>query len=233
MATSLVTSGGQGGRYVWRHNTILAMYDCQTFDAHGNFDYGSNRGTITTEIYDNKVVMGMGSNCGYNQFADIRGGTNMIFNNDVTSKFTFESGNATFQLREEHAGPNATCTDGWPNRGSYPCVDQIKDTFIWGNTVKTPDTAPVSFYPNSFQGVDEGILQLNRDFWFPTSGLEAGRPTTCIDQSFYGATDSGKLFKCSPDNNWVLQYVPYTYPHPLTQSIVLTLSAPINLRVIN
>ncbi|MGZ3826820.1 MAG: hypothetical protein ACXVCR_17845 [Bdellovibrio sp.] len=71
------------------------------------------------------------------------------------------------------------------------------------------------------------------------SGLLANRPTTCTTNSLeagggvgYWATDTNKLYRCSAKNTWVVQYAPYTYPHPLVVGTVsVTLAAPTNLRV--
>jgi hypothetical protein len=186
------------------------MYDCQTLDAHGNLGNfpDGNRGTVGTEIYNNNITMALGSNCGWNQFIDVRGGTNMIFNNVLVSKFSVASGNVNFQLREEHCGSGGTCSGNWPDNGTYPCYQQIKDTFIWNN--KANDDL---LNPRVGSGSD--CIQLNRDYWTPASGLDAGKPGTCADNTFYGATDTGKLYKCHPANTWNLYYAPYTYPHPL------------------
>ena len=64
-------------------------------------------------------------------------------------------------------------------------------------------------------GAVDIYVALNRDYWMPTYGLESLRPATCTANTYYGATDSGKLWKCTTTNTWSLQYTPYTYPHPL------------------
>jgi hypothetical protein len=56
-------------------------------------------------------------------------------------------------------------------------------------------------------------------------GTQANRPTTCTSSTLesgggvgYFATDqgpAGTLYRCSAANTWTVQYVPYTYPHPL------------------
>jgi hypothetical protein len=193
------------------------MYDCQTLDIHGNLGNfpDGNRGTVSTEIYNNNITMGLGTNCGWNQFLDMRGGTNMVFNNIMTSKFAVSSGNASWQLREEHAQPGETCSGRWPDGGIYPCTHQIKDTFIWNNTAKIIGGTPEPFLPHIGQGGSEGIITENVDYWLPTSNLDSDKPQACIENSYYGATDTGKLYKCHPANTWVTSYTPYVYPHPL------------------
>ncbi|MGZ3805216.1 MAG: hypothetical protein ACXVB4_13455, partial [Pseudobdellovibrionaceae bacterium] len=73
-------------------------------------------------------------------------------------------------------------------------------------------------------------------------GLLANRPSTCTTNSLeagggvgYWATDTNKLYRCSANNTWVVQYAPYTYPHPLSLGTVSAtpLAAPANLRIIN
>jgi hypothetical protein len=57
-------------------------------------------------------------------------------------------------------------------------------------------------------------------------GSLALRPTTCTTGVGYWATDDGnwnqsgvggqgRLYVCTAPNTWTLQYMPYTYPHPL------------------
>jgi hypothetical protein len=159
--TGGITSGGQGGRYVWRNNRVLGTYDCQTLDVHGNLGSypGGNRGTVATEVYNNNITLATGSNCGWNQFIDVRGGTNIIFNNTLTSKFSVSSGNVNFQLREEHCGSDGTCSGGWPDSSIYPCYQQIKDTYTWDNFMNGELFVPV-VEPGS-----SSCVQLNRDYF--------------------------------------------------------------------
>jgi hypothetical protein len=56
-----------------------------------------------------------------------------------------------------------------------------------------------------------------------TSGVGSGflstRPSTCTPKVAYWATDTNTLYQCSVTNTWTPYYTPYTYPHPLTQSL--------------
>lgn len=81
-------------------------------------------------------------------------------------------------------------------------------------------------------------LQANRDYFTSApsftgatgvgSGPLANRPTTCTTGVGYWATDqgtwnrkqaspSGQLYRCTVPNTWSLYYVPYAYPHPLSE----------------
>jgi hypothetical protein len=75
-------------------------------------------------------------------------------------------------------------------------------------------------------------------------GTLANRPTTCTTNASeagggvgYFATNQGSqgtLYRCSATNTWTVQYVPYTYPHPLVSGggvAAVSLLAPTNLTV--
>ena len=85
-------------------------------------------------------------------------------------------------------------------------------------------------------------------------GTLANRPSTCTHTTApngengggvaYWATDQGEwnssnagpdgqLYRCSATNTWTVQYIPYTYPHPLQQGRVVPVpSAPTHLRIV-
>jgi hypothetical protein len=74
-------------------------------------------------------------------------------------------------------------------------------------------------------------------------GTLANRPSTCTTGSLepgggvgYFATDQGPdgtLYRCSATNTWTVQYVPFTYPHPLRNGITgpTAPAAPTNVRI--
>ena len=207
---SAITSGGQGGRYVVSHNTIntiSANADNQHYDAHGTL--GGNRGTVAVEIYNNTLT----TKAAAWQFLDHRGGTARIFNNKIIKP----SSDILFEMREE---------DG----AGYPALDQVKDAFYFNNTYG-PTTGQENTGAPQVRSGSEFWIQLNRDYWTPASGVEADRPGTCSTDTYYGATDTGKLYKCQPANTWMLQYASYTYPHPLTQMDQQSPNAPTGLKV--
>jgi hypothetical protein len=211
---SLFTSGGQGGRYVVRHNTFdatLATGTGQYFDIHGTL--GDNRGTVGAEIYDNVLR----TRTGAYQFVDVRGGTDLVFNNRTIKP----ASDIEIQLREE-------------DTGAYPLLDQVTNTYLWNNTYGPTTGSENSITPFVAQG--QAYVQLNRDFFLPLSGPEAGKPGACMPGALYGSSDTGKLFRCVATNTWQLLYQPYTYPHPLTAEgppPPAPPSAPKNLHIIH
>lgn len=215
-ATSGLTSGGQGGRYVWRHNLVTAMYDPQVLDVHGEYS-GTDPGSVSAEIYDNTINMCQrtpndGVECGVNQFLDLRGGTAMVFNNKLYSKFTIASGNVRWQMRADNCQANNTCA---PGNTAPPCLHQVTNTFVWNNYVANDNNNQlVNSIASGNQG-GSGCIVLNRDYWRPAIGTESAKPGTCTINAYYGSTDTDKLWKCTATNVWTLQYQPYTYPHPL------------------
>jgi hypothetical protein len=199
---------GHGGRMAFRHNTVTNYPDFDMFDSHGNQakpsvdDWRANRGV---EIYHNTLGMKRPA-AGHARAWYHRGGEGMMFNN-AFSKTGAETG-MDINLTEE---------DGWRTDWGCPCgppgFDTVFNTYIWNNTFAGTELA------TSFESAsDSNYITQNVQYWLPAKGLEANRPATCADNSFYGTTDTDKLFKCHPANTWTLQYQPYTYPHPLRAS---------------
>lgn len=189
----LLTSGGQGGRYVYRYNVVntdQAGATRQHLDAHGTL--GTNRGTPSLEVYRNVFMVHFTAF----QLLDQRGGTGRIFQNRVIKS----SSDIELQLREE-------------DTGIYPLLDQITDTFYWGNTYGPTTGLEKAIMPIVSQGGD--YVQLDQDYFTPPTGTEAVRPGTCAVNTYYATSDTDKLFKCTAHDKWTLYYMPYTYPHPL------------------
>lgn len=155
-------ASNNGSKYVFRYNTVNDGYlNAQAIDAHGN-KFGGERGSRSYEIYSNKLTiehrwLGM---C-------IRGGDGVIFDNEMT-------GDLTRPIDLMHEGRNG---DGNCN---YPCVDQIRELYMWGNTYNRKP-APVNVRHTS-------IIKENRDYFMHK------KPG----------------------------YVPFTYPHPLTEESIPT-----------
>lgn len=142
---ALITSGGQGGRYVFRHSIVdtTGLSDNQHFDMHGDFD-GGNRGTVCAEIYG---VIVRTKSSSY-QFLDQRGGTALVFSNAVVHPTT----GLGFQLREE-------------STGTYPLQDQVADSYYWSNTYGPTTGLENSATPQVLSGSSTNYIQLGRDYW--------------------------------------------------------------------
>jgi hypothetical protein len=165
-------------------------------EAHGNPGWV---GTRWWEYYDNK---------GTNYAFCSRAGSGLMFDNTGTEAF--------IMLGEEDSGYPAPYQIGMGQGGtsSFPA-------YVWNNPV-TPDLNTSGLCAN----VQSGMVQLNRDVFYPSGGTTL--PATCTVGQGYWKTDAGghwdatsgnanngALYKCTATNTWTLYYVPYTYPHPL------------------
>jgi hypothetical protein len=132
---SAITSGGLGGRYVFRYNSISNPFDYDILDVHGNLQpvtsqYSPNgsRGVPCVEIYENTVVSDRGSH----RLLHLRGGTGIVYDNSVTQT---RSTDTCIGLIEE---------DGVMGFVSGPPgYDTIKDTYIWNNRVNGTLIVPI------------------------------------------------------------------------------------------
>lgn len=198
-----IVETGRGGRIVFRHNTINGYGGAggEVWDAHGvNGTYPTDTGTVTIEYYNNSVGLSASS-----RVLNHRGGRAIVFNNSVTGS----------------GGINMTEYQGWSycTSSPYPKPQQVNNSYYWGNTAggsaMTPSLLCTSGGCSSCNQNDSMYIQLNRDYWLPSSGLDASKPSTCSVGARYGATDTGKLYACNTTNVWTTIYTPYTYPHPL------------------
>lgn len=219
--SSFVSEQGQGGRIVFRHNTITGYTcgGCEVWDLHG--DQGTGGTTISAEFYHNTV------NDGGQRWMHHRGGQAIIANNTISS-----------------GGWNFTEYRSWGGNGicsPYPAPGQINNSFYFNNIVGGSNQLP-TFSNGGSSGICGGggeavYLVLNRDYWRPTFGLASARPATCTanNDTFYGSTDTDVIYKCTATNTWTPFFTPYTYPHPLrgggSSSDLTPPSAPTNLRV--
>jgi hypothetical protein len=186
-------SGGQGGRFVLRHNTISCPFDTVTLgeiDAHGNQapvcgqqdlgletfvpgtrcpDDDQHRGAVSIEVYGNTIEIGNA----LGRYFSIRGGTGVIYDNVVTGE-----PNTMVHFWEEEAYRFAA----WGS--SYPGWDGIHDYHVWNNTLN----GEVRGGSVSAPGYAYFIRQ-DRDYF--------ERPPDRPGDRHYG-------------------YLPFTYPHPLT-----------------
>jgi hypothetical protein len=217
---AFISETGQGGRLAFRHNTITgyACSGCEVHDIHG--DQG-DRGSVSSEYYHNTVNVGTS---GTYRWVHHRGGQGIFANNTVNR-------NISFQFTEYKSwGGNGYCE-------SYPAKDQINNSFYFNNSLSGSVLSPRHTVYDDGSGTptcgaspyDAGYILQNNAFWLPNYGPEASLPATCTanDHTYYGTTDTDKIYKCTSMNTWTVYYTPYTYPHPLRAD----LPAPANLRI--
>lgn len=132
-------ASNNGSKYVFRYNTIDdGNLNAQAIDVHGN-KFSWPKGSRYYEIYNNKMKvthrwLGM----------RIRGGDGVIFDNEL-------SGDITYPIDLMHEGKDG---DG---NCSYPCEDQIRDLYMWGNTYNGK--------PSPINVRHPSLIKENRDFF--------------------------------------------------------------------
>jgi hypothetical protein len=132
-------ASNNGARYVFRYNTIIDNREnAAAVDAHGWGFFP--RGSRQYEIYENTVKNAVPRYGGVLP----RGGDGVIFNNRFSSNVTYE-----ILLTNERG-----CT------GTYPLPDQIRELYIWNNTLIEGHSAGI--FVQSGCG---SVIQLNRDYF--------------------------------------------------------------------
>jgi len=201
---------GRGGRIVFRHNTITGYGGggAEVWDAHGvNGVYPTDTGTVSIEYYNNNIQLAASS-----RVLNHRGGMGIVFDNVVT-------GSGGYFSMTEYQGWSYCTSAG------YPKPQQVNNSYYWNNTsggnAMNPSLTCASGGCSTCGQYDSMYIQLNRDYWLPTSGVDSAKPSSCTQNGFYGSIDTGKLYRCNA-NSWGLQYTPYTYPHPLVSGASAT-----------
>jgi hypothetical protein len=224
----------QGGKYVIRYNSVDLTQDPElyhsgtvgaqsAFGTHGNqgvpedyWECNTNawRSPAVIEFYANNVAgRWLGRLNGF------RGGSILCFSNIVTSVHY----NPIFIFREEENV--ASGYDFSPSRTNWPAEDQVHNSFFWANfsngiQMESDPSTYFTVFDNSV------FIQQNRDFWLHAPQGTGGR------EYFIGANGASGSYptdgtKCpslgtmvftSSGPNAYYPYIPYTYPHPLTQS---------------
>jgi hypothetical protein len=198
-----------GGRFVFRHNTVTNGY----VEVHS---LQQGRASRSWEIYDNTFAQS-----GVSLWAPffIRGGTGVVYNNNVTGAWgdpsiivdnvrSFDTGNDYGMCSGASPADGNELSNGWP------CRDQIgrsTDQSLW--TTQNP-------YPS--QTSDPAY------FWNNTANGNA--MTVTVHNNTAAWIRSGRDFF---NNTQRPGYSPYPYPHPLTQQSAAPSppSAPTNLTV--
>jgi hypothetical protein len=151
----------------------------------------------------------------------------------------------------------STDSSPWTNYASAAPPQASQPAYFWRNTEPSGETpVGISCEANDARCTRQNTLHLvaNRDFYSyqaafsGTQGVGEGtlaqRPATCTTGVAYWVTDQGEwnsrhagpdgqLYRCSATNTWTVLYTPYSYPHPLQNSMApAPPSAPSNLRIV-
>jgi len=224
VGAEFVTETGQGGRMVFRHNTITG-YDpgagSEVFDIHG--EQGSGGWTATSEYYHNTVGVGATPF----RWMNHRGGQAIIMNNTISRGLAFniteyQSWGGNGICRAYPIAYNLAESYSPPISGSS-LEAQVHNSFYFNNIAGGSQQTPS--YGNTTGGScgsdppwgDNNYVIQNREYWLPNYGLESALPATCTadGNTYYGTTDSDKIYRCTAVNTWSVFYQPYPYPNPL------------------
>jgi hypothetical protein len=205
---SAVTDCERGGRYTFRHNTIVGD--------SGITNHGLDsvmRSCLQMEIYNNSLTSDLP---GSYRAIYSRGGSAIIFNNTITGRFYSPLGMTSYRscgyagaVVRAGTGPTApnfgTCDGTNPLDGNtspqstykgWPCKDQI-------GRGSNQTSEPVYEWNNTMNGANTNI-QVNNT-WLPQ--CTNPQPSDHIKEGRDYFTDTPRP-----------GYTPYTYPHPMTTS---------------
>jgi hypothetical protein len=200
-----VMDSNGGARWVFRYNTVVNS-NCE---AHGLQNAGQ-RGTFSYELYENVFTTADNGKNNWVAFYT-RGGTGVLFNNAVVNAeghpyggFAAVQDNRSCDHASAHWGPcdgTSPCDGNTPGMSGYPCRDQIgRSTDFSGTEVHPQALEPLYAWNNTFDGSPVTIE--SRDI------CELSLEHVVEGRDFINGVRPG--------------YTPYTYPHPLTQDLVLT-----------
>jgi len=214
----------RAGKYVFRFNNIIQS----RIEAH-SLQLDTERATRKWEIYNNKITAI--SSFGIPLF--IRGGTGVIFNNEIIGSWTIPNGAFDNRRSYDSIGSAGYCDgtspwDGNMDSTGWPCRDQIgrsKDVWLWTNTQPYPPQAsePAYLWLNRYNGSINNVnvinnsgdhIKNNRDFYDEVNnfngtlgtgyGILVNRPLTCTKGVAYWAIDQGDWNKIPGGEQGVL-----------------------------
>ena len=203
-STNAIDSNG-GARWVFRYNVVVNTY-CE---AHGLQNAGQ-RGTFSYELYENIFTTADNPRNNWVAFYT-RGGTGVLFNNTVVNAdgdpynyFAAVQDNRSCGHAATHWGScdgTSSCDGNTPGMSGYPCRDQIGRSTDFSDTEVHPQALePLYAWNNTFDG----------------SPVTVESSDIC-DLSLQHVVEGRDFI-----NGVRPGYTPYTYPHPLTQDLVLT-----------
>ena len=186
-AGGAATDAYHGGRFVFRHNTVIDTHVAQ----HG-CDSGGYRSTFSYEVYENRIGKEKLGLWEVPRAMHFRGGTGVVFNNSL-SGFTEGIDVANYRSSErlrELCGKWGICdgknpVDGNEEPNGYPARDQI------GRST-SQILEPLYEWNNTLDGQDADIH------------VSTGAQHIKEDRDFLNDTHRPG-------------YKPYAYPHPLSQ----------------
>jgi PKD repeat protein len=141
-----------GSHYVFRYNYIedVSRQGKHGVDAHGKTDAHS-RGSRSYEIYGNTILCNGSYDMGPWAIL-IRGGDGVIYHNDISGP----NSNEAVMLSTDYFGGQSS---PWPS-SAYPVDCQVRDCYIWGNTLDGEAHNHVGITSYAYN-----ILQENRDYY--------------------------------------------------------------------
>ena len=238
------TSQGRG--FVLRYNTfdgstfcydecVLLTGDCYTdytIMTHGNgacYESSVLRGLPLIEIYNNTITGSRLSNL------TLRGGSFLIHDNTFVSA----KGTPYVDLREEESeggAPFVACA-----KTAWPAEDQVFNSFIWDNTVNTAamtittrpanssctaSETPYKCCTGSGTGTCDTFMVEDQDYFTHAPAASGGKETLYNDgTTSFTYNASGQMTFSGEGANAYFPYTPYTYPHPLTDQVLPTITS--------
>ena len=222
---NIIMDGEFEVKYVFRYNDVQnTVASFSLLETHG--EQGAMGAGFGFELYGNDITMTNNSTL---TFWRQRSGLSRIFLNNATT-----TGSPTLNA---YTGGIDVCPS------TYVANKVTHESYWWGSRKNLSGTIWSSTATQGLDGCNglNNIPTAGRDVFFDasvpgvTSGPLGAIPGVCTEDAGYWATDqntsnltgmvgvnpaspiSGAFYICGNANNWVLNYTPYIYPHPLRQ----------------